>query len=141
MVADCCFSMLKHSIAQHDLGLQATAEVVLQEAVADLMDAAHALQEEYQRLHDVHGQQEEVTCQGLTFLLVSLVSRQGLAFLLVLLRPHSQPGFNSYVMVQSKEAKVVKDKANQACLIAARSSAELGKLHASQGQPCFAQEA
>ena len=88
MVVDCCCSMLKHSIAQHDLGLQATAEVVLQEAVADLMDAAHALQEEYQRLHDVHSQQEEVNHWGLTFLLVLLVSDQGLACLLALLVSH-----------------------------------------------------
>lgn len=50
-------------------------------------------------------------------------------------------GLNSCVMVQSKDAKEVKDKVNQACLIAARSSAELGKLHASQGQPCFGQGA
>jgi hypothetical protein len=40
--------------------LQATAEVLLQEAVDDLMDEAHARQEEYYKKHDVSSQDDEV---------------------------------------------------------------------------------
>ncbi len=38
------------------------------------------------------------------------------------------------MVLQSEEAKQLKAEANQACLIAARSSADLGKLHAGQGE-------
>lgn len=41
------------------------------------------------------------------------------------------------MVLQSEDAKQLKAEANQACLIAARSSADLGKLHASQGQCCM----
>ncbi len=40
--------------------LQATAEVLLQEAVDDLLDEAHARQEEYYKKHDVSSEDEEV---------------------------------------------------------------------------------
>jgi hypothetical protein len=40
--------------------LQATAEVLLQEAVDDLLDEAHARQEEYYKKHDVSSEEEEV---------------------------------------------------------------------------------
>jgi len=40
--------------------LQATAEVLLQEAVDDLMDEAHARQEEYYKNNDVSSQDDEV---------------------------------------------------------------------------------
>lgn len=40
--------------------LQATAELLLEDAVNNLLDEAHALQEEYHKLHDVSSQEEEV---------------------------------------------------------------------------------
>jgi len=40
--------------------LQATAEVLLQEAVDDLLDEAHARQEEYYKKHGVSSEDEEV---------------------------------------------------------------------------------
>ncbi len=40
--------------------LQATAEVLLQEAVDDLLDEAHARQEEYYKKHAVSSEDEEV---------------------------------------------------------------------------------
>ena len=40
--------------------LQATAEVLLQEAVDDLLDEAHARQEEYYKNHDVSSEDQEV---------------------------------------------------------------------------------
>ena len=48
----------------------------------------------------------------------------------------SQAQYGSWftiVVLQSEAAKQLKAEANQACLIAARSSADLGKLHAGQG--------
>ncbi|KAL0041673.1 hypothetical protein WJX79_000444 [Trebouxia sp. C0005] len=82
-----------------ELHQQATAEVLLQEAVDDLLDEAHAHQEEYRKKHDVFSEDEE-----------------------------------------SEDAKQLKAEANQACLIAARSSADLGKLHASQGKDSEAED-
>ena len=40
--------------------LQATAELLLEDAVNNLLDEAHALQEEYLKLHDMSSQEEEV---------------------------------------------------------------------------------
>ena len=39
--------------------LQATAEVLLQEAVDDLLDEAHARQEEYYKKHDMSSEDKE----------------------------------------------------------------------------------
>ncbi|DBA83627.1 hypothetical protein WJX77_005721 [Trebouxia sp. C0004] len=82
-----------------ELDQQATAEVLLQEALDDLLDEAHARQEEYYKRRDVSSVDEE-----------------------------------------SEEAKQLKAEANQACLIAARSSADLGKLHAGQGKDSEAEQ-
>ncbi len=60
LLADNCRgSSAAHSLIMKHL-LQATAEVLLQEAVDDLLDEAHARQEEYYKKHDMSSEDKEV---------------------------------------------------------------------------------